>query len=294
MRDWHEYPQLRVFAQMIDNAIISGEVDKATVGMTWRIRDYFVHSRPLRNSRSTKKPVQRRTYASFVSPNAENIDPARKALCIVGPRQRENYSQIVFGLTEALSRILASRLGLGNHHQYFRPLWDPEITCGPGSEGGLTQLVGFEYFAINRNIPHLPDISNLVFLVEWELRSREDRWFLDFTNPKGESLVPNSDVLLGFRLLVNGAPVKHEDVPSIYNLLRRREYYWRWFEDNETSHEEIVDFLQSGRYKSSQESHLTSYCEELGLLSYGELTRTGLSIIGKNRGGGYQYDFSTH
>lgn len=288
--DWRQCPELLMLAQMIDHAIISGEIDLATVGLTWRIRDYFLHSRPLCTIRSSKRPVHRRTYTSFSPPKANDLRSARKVLCPLAPQERENYSEIVFGLSEALSRLLASRLGFGNHHQYLRPLWDPETTCGLNKEEELAQLVGFEYFGINRNVRHLPDISRLTFLLEVELRSKDDRWFLDFTNPKGESLVPDSEVLLGYRLFVNGAPVKHRDVPSLYNCLRRREYYWRWFEYNKTSHEEIIEFLESGRYKSRPESRLTLYCEELGLLSHGELTPVGLSIVVKD-GGGDAYEF---
>jgi len=288
--DWQQIPEFRMLAQMIEHVIISGDVDLPSIGSTWRIRDYFLHSRPLHHMRSGKRPVHRRTYKSFVPPKAKTVRSARKALSSVAPQHRENYSQIVFGLSEALSRLLACRLGLGNHHQYFRPLWDPETTIGPSSEAELAQFVGFDYFGINRYVPHLPDVSHLTFLLELKLLSKDDGWFLDFTNPKGESLVPNSDVILGCRLFVNGVPIEHEDAPSLYNCFRRREYYWRWFEYNRTSHEEIVDFLKYGGYKSSPESRLTLYCEELGLLSCCELTSAGLCIIGKGDGG-HKYDF---
>jgi len=219
IHDWQQIPELRMLAQMIEHVIISGDVDLMMIGSTWRIRDHFLHSQPLHHVRSRKRPVRRRTYTSFVPPKAKNVSGARRALCSVAPQQQENYSQIIFGLCEALSRLLASRLGLGNHHQYFRPLWDPETTWGPSNEAEFAQFVGFEYFGINRNVSHLPDISHLAFLLELALRSKEDRWFLDFTNPEGESLVANSDVLLGYRLFVNRVPVKHQDVPSLYTLI---------------------------------------------------------------------------
>lgn len=283
--EWQQIPELYLLAQMIEHLIISADFHLGTVGLVWLLRDYFVHSRPLRSISTKKRPVRQHKYTSFVPPRVKDISAARKTLHPIATQQRENYSQIIFGFMDTLSRILASRQGLGNHHKYFRPLWDPETTYGPNGDVKIAQFVGFEYFNINRIVPHLIDISCLTFLLELKLSSQDDRWFLDFTNPDGESLILNSNYLLGYKLIVNGASVRHDDIPSLYNALRSREYYWRWYEYNKTSYEEIVDFLKYGKYKSSHEFRLALYCEELGLLSHGELTFTGLSIIGENDGG---------
>jgi len=279
--DWQEIPELRMLGQMIEQAIVSDGLDQGSVGSTWRIRDFFIHSVPLRRTRTNKRPVSGRSYTSFVPPRAEELDAGRKALHPIPLSEREDYSQVLLGLSETLSRLLASELGLGNHHKYFRPLWDPEVTVRPGTDEEQTQFLAFQYFDVNRYVHHLPEISDFLFLLEVELRSEEDKWFLDFTNPNGESLVVNSDVVLGANLFVNAASVQHCDIPILYNVLRRREYYWRWFEYNKTSHEELAEFLRQGTYMSQPDSRLALYCEELGLIREGELTLAGLSMIGK-------------
>ena len=143
---WHQSPELSMFAKLIERAIASNEVNHETIGTIWRIWDFFVHSIPLNRSKSTKKPVSRRSYKSFVQPLKKNLLNARKILSQVEPELRENYSNIVMGLSEALSRLLASTIGIGNHHKYFRPLWDPETTISQNNDKELTQFVGFDFF----------------------------------------------------------------------------------------------------------------------------------------------------
>ena len=148
------------------------------------------------------------------------------------------------------------------------------------------------FFDINRYVPNLPDISHITFLMEMILFSEKMKWFIDFTNPQGESLVSNSDILKSVRLLVNGVPVDNTILPSFYNAIRKREYYWKWYEYNITSHLELKEFLNAGKYISKPNSRLTLYCEELGLIDKGTLTLSGLSMIGKGKKGLY-YEFFT-
>jgi len=279
--EWERSPELRVLAEMIEHVVISGDFDILSVGSIWRIRDFFAHRLPLRRIKSNKISTHHRTYTSFVQPSLKKIEDANRLFTITSPEEREDCSQILLGFSEALSRLLASNLGLGNHHKYFRPLWDPKTTIVHYSEVIRTQLIGFEYFDINRYVIHLPDISDIIFLMKVALYHEEEQWFLDVTNPNGESLVVNSDIVLGYKLYINGASVQHKDLPVLYNILRRREYYWQWYVYNKTSHDELVQFLREGIYLSLPKSRLTMYCEELGLIFNGELTKVGLSMIGK-------------
>ena len=48
-------------------------------------------------------------------------------------------------------------------------------------------MIGFEFFDINRYIPHLVDVPTLTFVLAVELRTDSGEWFLDFTNSLGES-----------------------------------------------------------------------------------------------------------
>ena len=274
---WQNIPELCILAQMIEYAIVTSNANLSSIGLTWRIRDYFVHSVPLRNMKSNKRAIHRDTYTSFSPPARSSLRNAHRVLCKIEPEQCENYSQIILGLCRTFLRLLASHVGIGNHHKYFRSLWDPKA----GISNVEKQFLGFEFFRINYYIPHLPDISNIVFLLEVQIDSENDKWFLDFTNPDGESLIPNSDHLLSCRLYVNGAQVNHGDLPDFYNLVRKREYYWQWYTYNKTSHTELVEFLRTKKFASSPDSRLVIYCEELGLIRHGNLTAVGHSMIGR-------------
>ena len=280
---WEDIPELRAVAQMIEQVLVGEATRERPVGSIWRIRDYFVHARPLRTAPTRKSPSHwdTRVRSPRLVPLDEDVLRARESLHSVSSNKISEYSEIILGLSEALSRILASRLGLGNHHRYFRPLWDPQLTtrCEEGLDGA--QLVAFQYFDVNRYIHHLPDISDITFLLEVDLYSEKDGWFLDFTNPDGESLVANAVEVRACALFVNGASVHHDEIPLLYDVLRKREYYWRWFDYNMTSYEEISKFLCQGKHTFQTTSRLAVYCEELGLIEDGELTATGLSLIGK-------------
>lgn len=282
-RDWRNFPEVVAISQMIENAVISNEILDDVVGPIWRIRDYLIYSMPLRRGITQKNPVLKKCYKSFITPKKSTTKVAQSHLVQIS--HKENYSQIVLGLSESISRLLSASLGIGQHHHYFRPLWDPQKMVKIKyyeDEYSLdgTQFVGFEYFDINRYVPHLLDISHITFFLEVILKREIDRWFLDFTNPNGESLVTNSDVLSACVLFVNDAKIQHDELPLFYNAIRRREYYWRWFEYNKTSYDEIVTFLR-GWKEDKIEDRLSIYCEELGLIREKQLTIAGQSLIGK-------------
>lgn len=288
---WQDIPELRVVARMIEQALLSADTKDLRVGSIWRIRDFFVHARPLGTAPMRKSPTRSNSPCnSSLVPEEENVLRAGTLLHPVSRDDAHEYSEVLLGLSDALSRMLACQVGLGNHHTYFRPLWDPQLTLRQGKGPDEAQFVAFQYFDINRYVHHLPDIADITFLVEVGLSSEEDEWFLDFTNPDGEGLVVNSTKVLACALLINGAPVRHDEIPALYNALRKREHHWRWFEYNMTSHGELSDFLRQGSYMSQPDSRLAIYCEELGLIHDGKLTRIGLSMLGRCRSG-QDYDF---
>jgi len=196
---------------------------------------------------------------------------------------RENYSQMLFSLADSFSRVLSSALGLGQHHRYYRPLWDPQRCIKRKTVNEGTQLIGFEYFGINRHIPNFVDVSSVAFLIEIELSNESDEWFLDSTNLEGESLVALSYNARAYSLIVNDAVVSYEDFPLLYDSLRRREYFWKFYETNNVSHQDIIDFLPKFQSLKPLQSTLTSLCYELGLIRYGKLTASGESLIGQYR-----------
>jgi hypothetical protein len=280
-RNWRDFPEIVALSRIIEIGIVSGGMPNEIIGRMWRIRDFFAHAVPLTRVRSCKRPVSRRSYVSFSPVSTRRLHTARSRLTRIPTECRENYTEILLSLAETLSRILSSALGLGQHHLYFRPLWDPNTSVVRNRGEGGNQFVGFEYFQVNRYVPHLPDISKVTFLLEVEVEEPADEWFLDFTSRLGESLVPSPALLKGYNLLINDARVSHDDVPAFYDSIRRREYYWRFYRVNRTSHQEIIEFLATWPNHNRRRPRLIALCSQLGLLRDGKLTRSGESLLGK-------------
>lgn len=278
---WRDQPELVALASIIELALVSGDVSHGAIGQTWRMRDFFAHGVPLGRPVTSKRAVPSRSYVSFTPPNDQTLREVRLNLLPIRPEDRENYSQILLSLADSLSRQLSSTLGLGQHHLYFRPLWDPKACLLRRNDTEGTQLIGFEYFGINRHVPHLVDISTVTVFIEVELHGESDEWFLDLTNPEGESLVASSNKVQAYHLLINDAHVSYEDFPLLYDSLRRREYYWRFYEANHTSHQAIIAFLSTWANCAPARSPLSPLCFELGLIRRGRLTASGKSLIGK-------------
>jgi len=239
---------------------------------------------------SSKKATAARPFVSFVPPTHPDVEEARSNLMPICANDRENYSEILLSLSQTLSRLLASALGIGNHHVYFRPLWDPKEWVHIQGEEERRQFVGFEYFGINRHIPHLVDISTLTFLIEFEVRDEAKEWCLDFTNPNGESLVLSSANAKAYSLLLNDVHVSYGDLPVLYHAIRHREYAWRFFEATGTSGWDIMKFLTDRSNHNLANSRLYQICSQLGLLRDGKLTVSGESLLGRcSRKRKYEY-----
>jgi phosphohistidine swiveling domain-containing protein len=290
LRTWHDWPELLALASVIDLGLLTDEVPAEAIGRVWRIRDCFAHRVPLTLPATSKKPSASRRFVSFAPPSRTSVQEARAHAVPIRDEDRENYTEILLSLSATLSRLLASALGLGKHYLYFRPLWDPKDWVTIGSEDRRRQFVGFEYFGINGHIAHLVDVATVTFLLDLQVDSLADEWFLDFTNPNGESLVMSPAQASAYTLLVNDAVVSHEDLPSLYQAIRRREYAWRFYEDNDISYKEITEFLADGAAQERSKGSLTRLCHHLGLLRDGRLTATGKSLIGQcSRKQQYEY-----
>ena len=151
-------------------------------------------------------------------------------------------------------------------------------------------MIGFEFFAINRYIPHLLDIAIMRFVFEIELRDERDEWFLDYTNPNGESLVTGASALKSYILWINDGRVPHEDIPIFYHTLRRREYDWQFYMANGTSHAAIIGFLDSWSKGCHTDESLLTIFYRLGLMHGHGLTLAGESLVGRCcRSKSYEY-----
>ncbi len=280
---WRDFPELVVLSEIVARAVASGNIPNDAVGQTWRMSDFFLHSAPLTRGSTRKKAVFRSTFTSFESPSAECLRRVQHSLTPLAPGERKNYSEILLSLIDSQLRVLSSALGIGNHARYFRPLWDPKQHVDRKNEDEGTQLVGMEFFGLNRHIPHLIDVATITIFLELEVRGEASEWFLDFTNPAGESLVVGSDSVLAYCLLINDAEVQHDDVPLLYHSLRRREYGWRVFDQNGATHDEVVNALAAWASRKPAGASALALCYELGLVRKRKLTLAGKSLMGALR-----------
>jgi hypothetical protein len=278
-RHWREHPELSVLAELIGHAVSNGGVPLDAVGQVWRISDFFLHSVPLKRGSTSKRTVSRTSFASFIPPSRKTIEDIRRRLTPIPTQDRDNYREILLALPELFSRLLSSAVGLGNHPEYFRPLWDPKQFVDRNVEQEGLQLVGFEFFGINRHVPHLLDFATVTTFLEVEVEAGASDWFLDFTNPSGESLVTGSDRIRRYRLLINDAEVQAEDLPAFYDSLRRREYCWQFYDQHSTSRAEIIGALASWAGGDPHHSALLPLCFEMGLMRNRRLTLAGESLL---------------
>jgi phosphohistidine swiveling domain-containing protein len=276
---WQNCPELALLAQIIQLGIRGNDVPMEAVGRIWKLRDFFVHNMPLFRTPTAKRATGTQTYISFAQPTQEALNTTWRKLTPIKVQEQENYSTILLTMADTLSRLLSASLGIGNHHRYFRPLWDPKLTVFRHDKTNDTQVVGFEFFGINRHISHLVDVATMTFMLEVELDNEQEEWFLDHTNPNGEGLVTGSGTVIAYQFWLNDAHVSHDDLPLLFHTLRRREYEWQLYQSNNTSHSDIIDFIKSWSNGSKQPSPLMPLCFGLGLLSGHGLTLTGESLI---------------
>ena len=277
---WHQRAELVAVHDIIDHCVRERIVPIDVVGEIWAIQDFLLHNMSVRRPQTSKRPVLRTNFTSFDPPTPETMAAVRQSLRPIPTVQRHDYSRILLSLSDTLMRLLSATLGIGMHHAYFRPLWDPMAHIEYTEAGERSQVVGFEFADINRYIPHLVDVGTVTFFLQLELNVEADEWFLDFTNAKGESLIASSDRVAAYCLLLNDAPVESDELPLIYDSIRRREDDWQFYRGNSTSFAEIVGALGAWQRRKTTRSDTLPLCYELGLIRRGQLTLSGRSLLG--------------
>ena len=280
-KNWRNDAELVGISKMIELSIRSNNIAKSNIGHCWALRDLFLHNLSIESNNHFKKPIGNlNKYISFSQPKKERIDSYWNGIYAIPQGDKENYKYILNGIRKTLLRISSNKVGIGNHFKYFRPLFDPMLSIQNEYNRPFKQLIGEEYFHINKYIPHLIDIYNIKIFLEIEVDSENELWFLDNTNIKGESIVERGDNITGYKIFVNEAFVSHKDLPIFYHSLRKREYYWKWFQHNKIHYTEIVLFLKKDTNERLTNFRLNTYAHELGLLNNNELTISGMSLIG--------------
>lgn len=224
-RDWQSIPELKLLYFMVRHALLVQAPHFSITAALWAYWDFFIHHQPLAFTATNKKPAPFKiSYMSFDQPSHSLLSEWIKKVHPIPDTHVLDFGKILLGFHMALSRAFAARIGIGKHHKYFRPLWDPVPTINNHDAGRRFQFVGFEFFNISKYIEYLPDLDDMRFYLQLELDEGQSGWFLDNTNPNGESLIVTDCKIVGFGLYVNGAIVPISELPCFYNLVRRREY----------------------------------------------------------------------
>jgi phosphohistidine swiveling domain-containing protein len=277
--DWRTDRCLTSFARIIEKLICTNTLQTNSIGKAWLIRDHFLHNIPLVLRESSKRNVSPKEYKSFNHPDKAELLSITNML---RKDNSENLRYILQGLRNTLIRLLSQKLGIGNHYKYFRPLLDP-MRClekTEDTEGVIyKQLIAEEFFNIGKYIPNLIDIFKVRIYLEIETRNESELWFLDYTNLNGESLIQNCNSIVSYHVEINEEPMEHDFLLNLYNVFRKREYFWTWYKDNNTSHEEMLDFLRSYFKKTDITSPLFHCAEDLELLVDNHLTKSGEALI---------------
>ena len=272
-RAWEAHPELLQLSLIIEKSVSSGHVPPSCSGPVWRVWDFMRHDLPLpqhRNTAFSREDQLRVRYA----PDADNAAEARNKLTRIEAPLRENYSEIILGLKTTLERLLRTSQRR-KPTTCCRLLWDPAQELQPQE---CSQLVGLEFAGINQEVPHLIEISDIRLQLDCEVQSASEAWSVESLPGFGMRVVPGSRTIKACRITVNGAELGHEDIPVFYTWLRRREYFWHWYEEHQTSHARIAAFLKRFGTTGKHDSKLSVLCFELGLISQNQLTVSGRSL----------------
>lgn len=239
-----------------------------------------------------QKSLVSKSYVSFLQP------PPSEIADIVGAlhwNNSEDTNTIAWSILYELQRQLQNEIGIGNHPLAIRPLNDPELTFFDrdpfsllASETSNTdfgnrmyQLVGIEFFGINRLLRHVLPWGRVQWwgavLID---SSHGDAWQLDRINPNGESLVARSRELAANLIILDDKRLTVDETRRWYHLFRERELGWSWYKDNNLSSREIVESLQDLKRGVAVNESTTIKLRGVGLLSAEmALTTQGVSLI---------------
>lgn len=290
--DSQEIQMLRTLLQIIIKYnIITSEKSF----LVWRLWNVLVLNRRYTRRGNQKRIVYKNTYISFNQPTKNEQEYIKSQL-----EHIENGGFLIEDLIDFLQSQLSANVSLGCHYRYMRPLLDPlnsmtfnkhYKTAPQGVPCGL-QLTGLEFFNINRFVYCLIDIYSIkiyfttaFFRDEFSAENSNEYFplnYLDYTNPNGESLIINTYEVDKVAIFINDVLIPLEKLPLIYHLIRKRQYYWNWYEVNNVSRKEIVDYLKSNVFRDEIQHSKNYYlCEELNLINNNELTLAGRSLIGE-------------
>jgi len=215
--DPREEPYLRRYIALLASISADDYVENGA-GFLWMLKDTIrdrampsiVHSIPvqLQISRGKKTPKK---YISFTHPSGSVVS---KILREMQGSNDPDISAVIWGIVSHLGRMLQNEVGIGNHHLAIRPMIDPQRAFVDLQRGSVTsgdtaypvQLIGQEFFAINHFLPNYLPWGSVQWWVTVQLPATGPKlfWCLDRSNPRGESMIPGANSLVGFLIVLNG------------------------------------------------------------------------------------------
>jgi len=187
-------------------------------------------------------------------------------------------------LRNTLFRQLVNKVGIGKHYKFYKPILDPMLCINKTTDPVFfdeikEQLIGEEFFNISKYLPNYIDIYKIRIFFQVQMYNDNELSFLDYTNIKGESIVLNSNNINKVYIEINDQVIDIKELPRLYNIFRKREYFWTWYNENLTTHKEMIDFLNKPKRERIKNFRMNVYAHELELLENNLLTKSGKSLI---------------
>jgi phosphohistidine swiveling domain-containing protein len=286
--------EIKILYELLKTIIKYNIVNINTAPNVWRLWDIVVLDKRYSRGNTKKRMIDNVNiqYRNFRQPSQNNINKIRQNLYNI-----ENGELIIRGFVEFMISVLSTQVSLGNHYLYMRPLLDPIKSLHlvgtkhqRHNDVAGYQLTGIEFFNINQFIDYLIDIASIKIYFETEFYYLNDYEkvqgeyfpinYLDYTNPKGESLIINTYNITKALVYINEAVVPSEELALVYHLIRRRMYHWSWYEENYITRNEILHYLSSKYYLLREHTKMYYLCEEMNLVNGTDLTSIGLSLLG--------------
>jgi hypothetical protein len=272
------------------------------LGLLWELRDLIRDQGIGHTSLSNPAPYKPKTpqrvpqshehYISFVQPSHSLI------ISEIIPRlywnNSEDTDRVAWSIFYELLRQLQNEIGIGNHPIAIRPINDPELSffdryslenlsrdAGNGLLRGEWQLIGIEFFGINRFLRHALPWGVLQWWGAVRIDSSlGDAWQLDRINPHGESLVARSHELAANLIILDNERLTIDETRRWYQSFRGRELAWLWYKDNNLTRREVVESVQAIKAGLAVSESTINKLQGIGLLSAEmELTPQGVSLI---------------
>lgn len=223
------------------------------------------------------------SYISFIQPSVEDMKELKNHLFPM-----KNGQAFIDGLVNELYRHLSKQVSIGEHFKYVHPLLDPVKThqfydSDFGIESDIyiieagTQITGIEFYNINRILDCYIDIERIKIIFQTIFSSHQGKFFplnfLDFTNPKGKSVIISNWSTESIAIQVNDVWIGSSDILMFYHLFHRRLYHWTWYKDNYIIKQQVDDYLKAEVYLQEHNSKLFYLCQDVNLLDGQNLKR---------------------